>query len=69
MKTGRGQIELVSVFCPECHEAHYDDADHDWSVASFEGARPRQQVAGSVARCRQCGARFRMPSVIARIGE
>jgi len=67
MKKALAQIQAISLFCPECGEAHYDREDHDWTAASITGGY--RWRGGTIVSCESCGKKFRMPAIIDQIGQ
>lgn len=65
MKTGIAMIEVVSVSCPECQECWFGAYDGS-SMITNDASEPK---AGQVVECDTCGSKFRLPSILKKIGQ
>ncbi len=64
MKTAGYQIEAITLWCPECHEAY----DSERSGSSMLTVEDRAEREARTLVCRVCGTQFRVPSILKRLG-
>lgn len=68
MKTGTAMIEAVAVFCPECNEA-FDGTRNGSTMICVMDTSGDGLRGGQAVECRVCGTKFRLPSIVSRVGR